>query len=175
MNKHIVFALATLAIALALYAYWLGGADVDSGTSEQTNRRQEQSKTSQHSQLQTSDQVSDVAAVTSSPAIASLAPPPSQEKILEEIEAASITYDPVYLPKIRPFLTHPDPEVREAALNGIVNLGDEAGAPLLREAARQLNNAQEASKLMEMADYLELPPATTVIPRSSATSSTPKP
>lgn len=79
------------------------------------------------------------------------------EAILAEIEAASISYDARELPRIRPFLTHPDPAVREAAVNGVFILGDAAGAPLLREAARLTATPQEAVRLLEMADYLELP------------------
>lgn len=93
--------------------------------------------------------------------------PPSQTQLTEKddilaaIETASVTYVPVSLPKIQPYLTHPDPEVREEALNGIVNLGDAAGAALLREAAQRSPSKQEAVRLIEMAEYLELPVSTT--------------
>lgn len=97
-----------------------------------------------------------------SPAPSAATPAPTdRETIFQAIEAASVTYDPASLSKIQPYLTHPDPEVREEALHGIVNLGDAAGAPLLREAARRAPNSQESRRLNEMADYLELPPATT--------------
>jgi hypothetical protein len=60
-----------------------------------------------------------------------------RQTILETIHLASISYDAVELPRIQPFLSHLDPEVRAAALNGIVVLGHSAGAPLLREAAKR--------------------------------------
>ncbi|GEP44756.1 hypothetical protein BGE01nite_40470 [Brevifollis gellanilyticus] len=81
----------------------------------------------------------------------------AKQKVLEEIHLISISYDPVELPRIQPYLTHPDPEVREAALNGFVVLGHAHGAPLLRDAARKLTNPNEAAKLLEKADWLELP------------------
>lgn len=78
---------------------------------------------------------------------------------METIQTASISYDPVDLPRIQPFLFHPDPEVRAAAFNGIVVLGHAAGAPLLREAAKRAATPQEAVELLGKADYLELPSA----------------
>jgi hypothetical protein len=86
------------------------------------------------------------------------------ERVLAVIEEASISYDPKELPRIQPFLLHPDPEVRAAALNGILVLGDAAGAPLLRAAAKQTAVPQEAVKLLETADYLELPSASLLPP-----------
>ena len=83
----------------------------------------------------------------------------SRQTIMETIQTASVSYDPVELPRIQPFLSSPDPEVRAAALNGIVVLGHAAGAPLLREAARRAATTQEAVELLTKADYLELPSA----------------
>ena len=80
-----------------------------------------------------------------------------KQHILDSIQLASISYDPVELPRIQPYLTHSDPEVREAALNGIVVLGHAAGAPLLRNAASRITNPIEAAELLKKADYLELP------------------
>jgi hypothetical protein len=78
----------------------------------------------------------------------------AKQKALEEIQLASISYDPAELPKMQPYLLHSDPEIREAALNGFV---DAQGAPLLRNAARQLTDPKEAAKYLEKADWLELP------------------
>lgn len=83
----------------------------------------------------------------------------ARQTLFESIETAATSYDPAQLPLIRPYLTHSDPEVRAAALNGVVTLGDAAGAPLLREAAKQAANSQEAIELLSKADYLELPSA----------------
>jgi hypothetical protein len=94
------------------------------------------------------------------------------EQHLAAIQEASISYDPKELPKIKPYLQHPDAEVRAAALNGILVLGDAAGAPILREAAKRAPTPQEAVKLLETADYLELPSAS-LLPRRKKGASTP--
>jgi hypothetical protein len=86
-----------------------------------------------------------------------------QEALLEAINDVAITYDPVELPKIKPYLLHPDPEVRKAALDGMVVLGDAAAAPLLRDAARQVASSKEAIEMMQAAEFLELPSATGLI------------
>ncbi len=80
-------------------------------------------------------------------------------RALQTIEQASISYDPAQLPAIRPYLYHPAKEVREAALQGIVNLGDASGARLLRDAANIAASSEEKLELLKMAEYLELPPA----------------
>lgn len=86
-------------------------------------------------------------------------PPASAPKqvVLEHIQEAAVSYDPVDLPKIQPYLTHPDVEVREAAVQGIVTLGHASGAPLLRAAAKQLTDPAEAVAMLQAADYVELP------------------
>lgn len=87
-------------------------------------------------------------------------PPASQAVILSQIEDASVTYDAKALPLIEPYLLNADPVVREAAKNGMINLGDVAAGPLLREASRHASTPEEAMALSEAADYVELPPAT---------------
>jgi len=77
--------------------------------------------------------------------------------ILGKIEEASVTYDPQGLPLIEPYLLHPDPEVRTAALNGMIILGESGAAPMLRTAAKNAPTPKEAVALTEAADYLELP------------------
>ncbi|WP_367873137.1 HEAT repeat domain-containing protein [Luteolibacter sp. Populi] len=82
--------------------------------------------------------------------------------ILGKIEEASVTYDAKALPEIEPFLLHPDPEVRTAALNGMIVLGEAGAAPLLRKAAETAPTPQEAVAMTEAAGYLELPSGTFV-------------
>lgn len=82
-----------------------------------------------------------------------------REVLLEAINDVAITYDPVELPKIKPYLLHPDAEVRKAALEGMVVLGDAAASPLLRDAAREVTSTKEAIEMMQAAEYLELPSA----------------
>jgi hypothetical protein len=91
-------------------------------------------------------------------------------QILESIHEASISYDARELPKIQPHLIHPDPEVRAAALDGVLTLGDAAGAPLLRQAASTLKDPREAVKYLEAADYLELPSGSLLAGKRKASS-----
>jgi len=88
-------------------------------------------------------------------------PPPqtSKEIVLHTLGEAATTYEATSLPVIEPHLYSPDPEIRGAALNAVVILGDKAGAPLLRKAALSATNSAEAAELMDQAAYLELPPA----------------
>jgi hypothetical protein len=79
--------------------------------------------------------------------------------MLDQIHDASVTYDPQQLPVIAEFLLHAHPEIREAALNGMIVLGDSAAAPLLRDAAKLAPTPKEAVALEEAAAYLELPSA----------------
>ena len=82
--------------------------------------------------------------------------------ILNGIEQASVTYDAKALSDIEPYLLHPDPEVRQAAMNGMIVLGDAAAGPLLRKAAEKAPTPKEAVALTEAADYIELPAGTFV-------------
>lgn len=83
--------------------------------------------------------------------------PTEKPKILEVIDEASVSYDAAELPKIQPFLLHADPEVRKAALEGMLTLGDAAAAPMLRTAAKLALTPEEAQAMTEAAAYLELP------------------
>ncbi len=83
----------------------------------------------------------------------------NKETILGKIQDASITYDAAYLPVIKPYLLNSDPEIRKEAVNAMVILGDSAGGPMLREAAKQMSNAEDMKAMLEAAEFLELPPA----------------
>jgi hypothetical protein len=80
-----------------------------------------------------------------------------RKEILGKIEEAAVTYDPKGLPLLEPYLLHPDPEIRAAALNGMIVLGEAGAAPMLRDAAKKAPTPKEAVALTEAADYLELP------------------
>jgi hypothetical protein len=150
MNKLTILGLA-LAAAVLLGAYWLAGPEEARPTIRQTapvSSPMPQEKTAP-------------APVVAAPASAPAPLPPGTDRqvIREAIHEASISYDPADLPRIQPYLSHPDPEIREAALNGILVLGHAAGAPLLRDAAKRATSPKEAALLLEKADYLELPSA----------------
>lgn len=81
------------------------------------------------------------------------------EKILEDIHSAAVTYDAAHLPEIDRYLLHPNLEIRKAAKDAMVILGDPAAGPLLRSASAQASSPREAVALLEAADYVELPSA----------------
>lgn len=85
--------------------------------------------------------------------------PSTKEEIFAAIEDAASSYSAEELPKIQPYLLHPDPEVRAAAVQGMINLGDASAAPLLRTAAQLAPSSQEAEGMKKAADYVELPSA----------------
>ncbi|HEY1083662.1 MAG TPA: HEAT repeat domain-containing protein [Prosthecobacter sp.] len=92
-----------------------------------------------------------------SPVAAPTSGPQEKPQILAAIEDAAVSYSAEELPKIQPYLTHPDPEVRAAAIQGMVTLGDAAAAPLLRAAAQLALSPEEATAMREAASYVELP------------------
>lgn len=92
--------------------------------------------------------------------------PIAKPEILESIHEAAISYSAEELPKIQPFLLHSDPEVRAAALQGMITLGDAAAAPLLRNAAQLAISPEEATALRQAADYVELPSGSLITPRT---------
>ncbi len=85
----------------------------------------------------------------------------AEERILLDIEDAATSYDAAQIPRIAPFLRHADAGIRDAAVQGLITLGDPAAAPVLRAAAKQISasDIKAAVPLLEAADYLELPPA----------------
>jgi hypothetical protein len=83
----------------------------------------------------------------------------SHQEALEQMHEASITYDKAQLKVIQPYLTHPDADLRSAAINAMVVLGDASAGPLLREASKNAPSPKEAVAMEEAADYVELPSA----------------
>lgn len=73
------------------------------------------------------------------------------------IDAAVVTYSPAGVKAIRPYLLDADPEVRAAARDGLVQLGEGDAVPLLRDAASKLVDPQEIASFREAADLLALP------------------
>lgn len=86
-------------------------------------------------------------------------PDDTKEVILEKIHNTSVTYDPKELPKIVPYLNHDDPEVRRAAIDGMIVLGDSSAGNYLRAASKTARTPHEAVALEEAANYIELPPS----------------
>ena len=92
----------------------------------------------------------------------------AKEKIIAEIDDATVLYSTAGLPKIQPYLLHADPEIRAAAIDGMVNLGETGGAALLRAASQLAPTAEDAAAMREAAAYLDLPPGQLpkLVPRS---------
>jgi hypothetical protein len=91
----------------------------------------------------------------------------STNEMLELIHEASVTYDAAELPTIRPYLSHADPEIRKAAVDAMIVLGDSSAAVMLRDAASNAHTPQEAVDMLKAAEYLELPSATEIRRRKS--------
>jgi hypothetical protein len=68
-----------------------------------------------------------------------------------------VTYEASALPVIARYLTHADPALREAAREGMLQMGLQEASPLLREAAGKVQDPREAIALLDAADFLELP------------------
>ena len=73
------------------------------------------------------------------------------------IDAAVVTYAPEGVKMIRPWLLDADPQVRMAARDGMVQLGEPDAIPLLRDAAGKLKEHSEIAAFHEAADLLALP------------------
>lgn len=81
----------------------------------------------------------------------------AQEPFFEAIMEASATYSPEGLVVLEPLLGHPDPEIREAAIEGIVQLGEPEGVAVLRRTAEGTAFPEDRGALLEAAEFLELP------------------
>lgn len=77
----------------------------------------------------------------------------------KEIENAVVTYSPAGLPTFEKLLASGEPDIREAARDGLVRLGEKGGARLLRAATARLTEPEEIKRFQDTADYLELPSA----------------
>jgi hypothetical protein len=82
-----------------------------------------------------------------------------EAKAVAQIEAAAVTYAPSGIDTIAPFLLDASPVVRQNAIDGLIRLGETGGASALREAAAKAKDPRDAIKMLDAADYLELPPA----------------
>ena len=81
------------------------------------------------------------------------------DSIIDKINGALTTYNAAHLPIIKPYLLNSDPEIRQEAVRGMIILGEAAASPMLREAAKQMNSAEDVKIMLEAAEFLELPRA----------------
>lgn len=73
------------------------------------------------------------------------------------IESAALRYEPSAVKDIRPWLLDADPQIRQAARDGLVMLGESDAIPFLRDAASRLKDPAEIASFHEAADLLSLP------------------
>lgn len=92
-------------------------------------------------------------------AVSAMAPAMSEEKQqqLLEINEAMTTYSKEGLPILTPYLSSPDAQIRAATIEAVVQLAVPEGAEVLRNAANTAKTPQERVKLLEGAEFLELP------------------
>lgn len=83
--------------------------------------------------------------------------PARQAEAVARIQEAAVTYSPDGVAAIRPYLKDPDPAIRQAARDGLVQLGEADAVPILREAALRAQDPGEVASLREAADLLALP------------------
>ena len=83
--------------------------------------------------------------------------PASADADIARIESAVASGQADALPVVAAYLTHSEPAVRSAAREGMLQMGLEEAAPLLREAAGKSKDPREAILLLDAADFLALP------------------
>jgi HEAT repeat protein len=78
--------------------------------------------------------------------------------VYAQIHEAMVTYSPEGVKALEPMLADAEPEIREAAINAIIQIGEKSGADALRRAARKTKLPRERMRMLEAADFIELPP-----------------
>jgi hypothetical protein len=170
MNKFTLFGLL-LAGSILYCAYWLAGPETSpsskkkvAGTPTFYDNRPNASSSGNLGSAKSSNTTQPRKPIEQA-SISPPAPPPpppltaslEPQGIIEAIRTSALTYNASELQRIEPYLSHSDPEVRKAAMNGIVELGYPPGATMLRDAATHAASPEEAALLREKADYLLLP------------------
>ena len=109
-----------------------------------------------------------VASVAPPPAPISAAPATTNAPTPEQREAAidaetgrlqdwSMNDDPASLSNILADLTHPEKEIRDAAIEATKQFGSTNAIPTLKEVAANTTDTEEQIALLEAADFLSLP------------------
>ena len=77
-----------------------------------------------------------------------------------ELTALAMNDDSASLETIWSELSNPDKEIREGALEAVVQFGDRSVVPRLRQLATQTDDPAEKGSITAAADFLELLPLT---------------
>lgn len=87
-----------------------------------------------------------------------------------EIDAAAKSATPESLARLIAYASVGNKDVSAPALDALVRRGDRAAVPLLREAAKKLEDPREAVALLDTADLIDLPSATfaNIAPRKAS-------
>lgn len=75
---------------------------------------------------------------------------------IDAINELAATYDAASVPALARYLKHGDSQIRSAARDGLINLGERAAIPFLEAAAKTAGN-EEAKELHDAAEFLALP------------------
>jgi hypothetical protein len=82
---------------------------------------------------------------------------PSVRKLVVSLQEMASSFDPKTLPGIEVHLYSPNPLIRAEAVNAVLNMGDAAGAEVLRRASRAMSDPKEELETLEKAAFLRLP------------------
>lgn len=145
-----------LLTAVAAAVWWSGGSGSPGGTKESgAPVSHERPRPQAHEGAAKKEREGEKAPVD--PAVAAKR---AEEKkaTLEAINDAATTYEAAQLPFINKYLYDKDPEIRKAAMDAMLVLGDAGAGKYLRDAAQSAETEKERDALVKAADYSELPP-----------------
>lgn len=95
--------------------------------------------------------------ITAPPSASFIESPEGRQPTIDAIDDAVVTYSPEGLKVLGPLLADPDPAIRAATVEGIIQLGERRGAEVLRRAAQTTRNPKEQARMIQAAEFLELP------------------
>lgn len=79
------------------------------------------------------------------------------EAVMEAIQTATATHDARMIPLLARYLESDSADVRAAALQGLIELGDRAAIPYLKTAAQETKIPEEKIELTKAIEFLSLP------------------
>lgn len=150
MKRYLALILLALAIALGFATRYKGEA-TEHGSLFETARRSEVAKLPTSRQQATAQRIS--SRVTDQGEIST----DERADVMARIDEAVKSYEPAAVKAISPYLTSVDRDLRSAAREGLIQLGEPDGIAVLRLAATRMSDPAETTACREAADFLELP------------------